>query len=34
MDLLESKNGFKIYIDYAHTEDALKNVLETLRSLE
>jgi len=34
MDLLESKNGFKIYIDYAHTADALKNVLETLKSLE
>jgi len=34
MDLLESEDGFKIYIDYAHTEDALKNVLETLRSLE
>jgi len=34
MDLLESEDGFKIYIDYAHTEDALKNVLETLRSLD
>ncbi len=34
MDLLESEVGFKIYIDYAHTEDALKNVLQTLKNLE
>lgn len=34
MDLLESEDGFKIYIDYAHTEDALKNVLQTLKNLE
>lgn len=34
MDLLESEDGFKIYIDYAHTEDALRNVLQTLRNLD
>jgi len=34
MDLLESEDGFKIYIDYAHTEDALKNVLQTLKNLD
>ncbi|MDQ7009310.1 MAG: UDP-N-acetylmuramoyl-L-alanyl-D-glutamate--2,6-diaminopimelate ligase [Candidatus Gracilibacteria bacterium] len=34
MDLLESEDGVKIYIDYAHTEDALKNVLQTFKSLE
>jgi len=34
MDLLESEDGFKIYIDYAHTEDALKNVLQTLKKLD
>ncbi len=34
MDLLESEDGIKIYIDYAHTEDALKNVLQTLKNLD
>jgi UDP-N-acetylmuramoyl-L-alanyl-D-glutamate--2,6-diaminopimelate ligase len=34
MDLLESENWFKVYIDYAHTSDALRNVLETLKHLE
>lgn len=34
MDLLESNDWVKIYIDYAHTADALKNVLETLRNLK
>jgi len=34
MDLLETNDWFKIYIDYAHTPDALKNVLETLKGLE
>ena len=24
----------KIFVDYAHTEDSLKNVLETLRKIE
>jgi UDP-N-acetylmuramyl tripeptide synthase len=34
MDLLESIDGYKIYIDYAHTPDALQNVLETLKNLD
>ncbi len=34
MDLLESEDWVKIYIDYAHTEDALKNVLQTLKNLD
>ena len=34
MDLLEANDWVKIYIDYAHTEDALKNVLSTLRNIE
>ncbi len=34
MDKVISEDGFSVYIDYAHTEDALKNVLETLKWLE
>ncbi|MCD5380316.1 UDP-N-acetylmuramoyl-L-alanyl-D-glutamate--2,6-diaminopimelate ligase [Candidatus Gracilibacteria bacterium] len=34
MDSISSEDGFKVYIDYAHTEDALKNVLSTFRNLK
>lgn len=33
LDRVESKRGFSVFIDYAHTEDALKNVLESLRAI-
>jgi len=28
-----SKSGFSVFVDYAHTEDALKNVINSLRQL-
>jgi UDP-N-acetylmuramoyl-L-alanyl-D-glutamate--2,6-diaminopimelate ligase len=31
LESVECKEGFSIFIDYAHTQDALKNVLETIR---
>ena len=34
LELLESKDWFKIFIDYAHTPDALENVLSTLKNLD
>ena len=34
MDSINSNDWFKVYIDYAHTEDALKNVLETFKTLK
>lgn len=33
MDTVETKKGIKIVIDYAHTPDALQNVLEALRGV-
>lgn len=33
MEQVVSKKGFKILVDYAHTPDALANVLETLRGI-
>ena len=33
LEEIENKEWFKIFIDYAHTEDALKNVLNTLKPL-
>ncbi len=33
LDRIESPKGFAVFIDYAHTEDALKNVLEALRKI-
>jgi UDP-N-acetylmuramoyl-L-alanyl-D-glutamate--2,6-diaminopimelate ligase len=33
LEKIESKSGFRVFVDYAHTEDSLKNVLETLRQL-
>jgi UDP-N-acetylmuramoyl-L-alanyl-D-glutamate--2,6-diaminopimelate ligase len=31
LDRIDSKKGFSVFVDYAHTDDALKNVLESLR---
>lgn len=31
MELLKTKGGYKVYIDYAHTPDGLENVLTALR---
>lgn len=33
MEPIKTKKGFRILIDYAHTPDALENVLETLRGI-
>lgn len=33
LDRVDSRKGFMVFIDYAHTDDALKNVLESLRVL-
>ncbi|MDX1765405.1 MAG: UDP-N-acetylmuramoyl-L-alanyl-D-glutamate--2,6-diaminopimelate ligase [Candidatus Saccharimonadales bacterium] len=33
MDPVISKRGFQVFVDYAHTADALQNVLETLKHL-
>jgi UDP-N-acetylmuramoyl-L-alanyl-D-glutamate--2,6-diaminopimelate ligase len=30
MEEVKSSDGFSIFIDYAHTADALENVLDTL----
>ncbi len=34
LEVLKTKNGITCFVDYAHTDDALKNVLVTLRRLE
>ncbi len=34
MEVIEADDGFNVYIDYAHTEDALINVLDTIKDLE
>ena len=34
LERVENEKGFKIFIDYAHTDDALKNVLSTLKELK
>ena len=34
LEKIENKKGYKIYVDYAHTPDALKNTLLTLKSLK
>ena len=34
LEPLKTKNGITCFVDYAHTDDALKNVLLTLRRLE
>jgi UDP-N-acetylmuramoyl-L-alanyl-D-glutamate--2,6-diaminopimelate ligase len=34
MELVESKMGMSVFVDYAHTPDALANVCKTLRELQ
>ncbi len=34
LERIDSHKGFSVFIDYAHTEDALKNVLEALREIK
>lgn len=34
MEEVKSKDGFSVFIDYAHTADALENVLETLKEMK
>jgi UDP-N-acetylmuramoyl-L-alanyl-D-glutamate--2,6-diaminopimelate ligase len=33
LQAVETGRGFHVFVDYAHTDDALKNVLETLREI-
>src|SRR5207245_2704142 len=33
LEVVASKQPFGVYVDYAHTDDALKNVLTTLREI-
>lgn len=34
LEEVPNHRGAKIFVDYAHTEDSLKNVLETLRKID
>jgi UDP-N-acetylmuramoyl-L-alanyl-D-glutamate--2,6-diaminopimelate ligase len=34
MQVVPGKRSFKVFVDYAHTDDALRNVLRTLRDLQ
>ncbi len=34
LEEIENTHGFMIFVDYAHTEDSLRNVLETIRQME
>jgi len=34
LEAIQSEEKFKVFIDYAHTADALENVLSTIRSLQ
>jgi UDP-N-acetylmuramoyl-L-alanyl-D-glutamate--2,6-diaminopimelate ligase len=34
MEEIENNEKYKIFVDYAHTPDALEKVLETLRESE
>ena len=33
LEFVENKNGALVYIDFAHTPDALKHLLKTLKKL-
>lgn len=33
LERIENTRGFSVFVDYAHTDDALRNVLETLREV-
>lgn len=33
LERIDAPQGFSVFVDYAHTDDALKNVLESLRSI-
>ncbi|MDH3982212.1 MAG: UDP-N-acetylmuramyl-tripeptide synthetase, partial [Kiritimatiellaceae bacterium] len=33
LELVKNRRGKKVFVDYAHTDDALKNVLTTLREI-
>ena len=33
LERIDSRKGFSVFVDYAHTEDALKNVLQALRKV-
>lgn len=34
LEEIENNRGFTVFIDYAHTEDSLRNVLETVKQME
>jgi UDP-N-acetylmuramoyl-L-alanyl-D-glutamate--2,6-diaminopimelate ligase len=34
LERFSSRNGFSVFVDYAHTEDALKNVLNALKAIK
>ncbi|MCX5707674.1 MAG: UDP-N-acetylmuramoyl-L-alanyl-D-glutamate--2,6-diaminopimelate ligase [Candidatus Omnitrophica bacterium] len=34
LERFSSENGFSVFVDYAHTEDALKNVLSALKAIK
>ena len=34
LEPVPGRRAFKVFVDYAHTDDALKNVLQTLRALQ
>jgi len=34
MEEVQSKQGYSVFIDYAHTPDALEQVLTTLKNIE
>ncbi len=34
LEEIENTRGLTVFVDYAHTEDSLKNVLETIKQME
>jgi UDP-N-acetylmuramoyl-L-alanyl-D-glutamate--2,6-diaminopimelate ligase len=34
LEKIENSRGFQVYVDYAHTDNALRNLLETVRELK